>query len=234
MKSLQTVLGGVFLAAAMSFQTCMAQNTETRSLKDFSGVSFSGAYEVTLKNSSETKIEITGSDDVPSSDIITEIKGNMLDVRFKDGHKSRNIRKTPQIVLHYKNLDCIENSGAVNIKNEGVLKSNSLKIDISGAGNMKLNLETEKLKVDMSGAAKLSLEGSAANQDYDLSGACNIHAYDLVGQNVKLDISGAGNAKVHAKKSLEADVSGVGNVRYRGNPSQVKASDGMTSSIKAE
>jgi hypothetical protein len=234
MKKITAIIAGVLLGSVLSCQTSIAQTPETRSVGNFSGVSFSGAYDVTLQNSNETKVIVTGSDDVPNEDIITEVKGNMLHVRFKDNRRYRNINKSPKIVVYYKSIDCIENSGAVNLKNEGTLKCNSLKIDISGAGNMNLNLETEKLKVDMSGAGNLDLKGTATKQEYDMSGAGNVKAFDLVGQNVSLDISGASNAKVHAKSSLDVDISGAGKVRYRGNPSNVRSSDNRASSVKAE
>jgi Putative auto-transporter adhesin, head GIN domain len=234
MKKITAIITAVLLASVLSYQTAIAQTPETRSVGNFSGVSFSGAYEVTLQNSNETKVIVTGSEDVPNEDIVTEVKGNMLHVRFKDNKRHRNIRQSPKIVVYYKNLDCIENSGAVNLKNEGTLKCNSLKIDVSGAGNINLNLETEKLNVDVSGAGNITLQGKATSQNYDMSGTSNIKAFDLVGQNVSMDISGTSNAKVHAKNSLDVDISGTGAVRYRGNPSNVRSSDSRTSSVKAE
>ena len=47
-------------------------------------------------------------------------------------------------------------------------------------------------------------------------------------------MSGAGSAKVHAKKSLEVEINGVGAVKYRGNPAKVKTEAGMLGHVEAE
>ena len=41
---------------------------------------------------------------------------------------------------------------------------------------------------------------------------------------VAIDLSGAANAEVHAKKKLVADVSGAANVAYWGSPDKVSRS----------
>ncbi len=48
------------------------------------------------------------------------------------------------------------------------------------------------------------------------------HCYDLLSENARVDITGAGSAEVYASVKLDAQVSGAGSVNYKGNPTNVK------------
>ena len=78
MKNIKAVIGSILLFIVVGYQVSNAQNPEMRNLQDFSGVDFSGAYEVILQASNETKIEVTGTKDIPNEDIVTEVKNGVL------------------------------------------------------------------------------------------------------------------------------------------------------------
>jgi hypothetical protein len=62
-----------------------------------------------------------------------------------------------------------------------------------------------------------------------LSGAGDIDAGDLIAQDVEVDLSGAGGARVYAKEMLDVSISGMGSVRYRGEPQIRKNISGLGS-----
>jgi hypothetical protein len=65
------------------------------------------------------------------------------------------------------------------------------------------------------------LKGQTRDVDLDLTGAGHAHCYDLLAENTKVDISGAGSADVYASVKLDAQVSGAGSVNYKGNAANV-------------
>jgi len=228
-----------FLFIFFGISNIYAQDKETRNLSNFTSVSFEGTYDVLLKQGSNTQIEIIGSDDKKTTDIITEVTNGKLTVRFKDG-KNNNLKfkikknnTMPQIILTYVELDNIENSGVVNLKAEKKIVAETFKFSASGAGNFEVDFEVSKLIVNMSGAMNFKVSGTATEQKYDLSGAGSIEAYDLIGDKVTIDMSGAGSAQVHAKKYIDAEISGVGSITYKGNPDKVKTENGILGSINA-
>lgn len=235
MKNKKIIIGALLLfLATFTVNIGYAQEKETRNLADFSEVSFEGAYDVLLKESEETKIELEGTKKISPQEISTIVSNGKLRVKLKD-EESRDWKNTKmRIVLYYKKLNSIENSGVVILKTEKVLKTGKLSISISGAGSMDLELDVQKLNIDMSGAMDIALKGIATVQDFQLSGAGSVVAFDLIGEKVNVDMSGAGSAKVHATKSLSAAISGVGSVRYRGNPEKISADSGMLGKIKPE
>jgi hypothetical protein len=231
---------GIVLFALIGIANVYAQDKETRSLGNFSSISFEGAYDILLKEGSNTSIEIVSGDEILAKDIITEIKNDRLYVRLKDNKgknsnwKMNGKNDMPKITLTYQNLESIDNSGMINLKVDNKLKANKFSLSASGAGNFEVDFEVNSLVVDMSGAMNLKFSGVATEQKYELSGAGSIEAYSLIGDKVTIDMSGAGSAKVHAKKSIDAEISGVGSIRYKGNPDKVRAENGILGSIKAE
>ena len=81
----------------------------------------------------------------------------------------------------------------------------------------------------MSGASETSLTGSAEVFKIELSGAGELQAKKLKTNHASIDISGAGSAEIHAKKTLELEVSGAGSVKYKGSPKVKKSVSGAGS-----
>jgi hypothetical protein len=107
-------------------------------------------------------------------------------------------------------------------------------LEISGAGNVRMDLKVQNLQVDMSGAGNIELRGTARVQDVQMSGAGNYNGFELKSEKAKVDMSGVGNVRVYVTKELNASASGVGAVRYKGNPESItKNSSSFLGSIKA-
>ena len=79
-------------------------------------------------------------------------------------------------------------------------------------------MNAQSLKGDFSGASEIDLKGSAGECSMDLSGASELNAFEFVVKNYEIDISGAGDANIHATEMLKASVSGAASIRYEGNP----------------
>ena len=115
-------------------------------------------------------------------------------------------------------IDDIDVSGAIEQNNKGTFKTENLEIDVSGAADINLDVDVENLTMEMSGASETTLSGTAENFEIEISGAGELQAKKLKTKNTSIDISGAGSAVVHAKKTLKVEVSGAGSVKYKGNP----------------
>ncbi|MDR0448824.1 MAG: DUF2807 domain-containing protein, partial [Treponema sp.] len=62
--------------------------------------------------------------------------------------------------------------------------------------------------------------GKASELAFSLSGVGNVDAQNFEVQNVTIEHSGVGNAKIWATISLNGTLSGVGNIFYKGNPTK--------------
>jgi hypothetical protein len=211
-----------------------AQEATVRKIGSFNKLELGGHFDLRLKKGDKAEVTIE-TEDIGPDEIITEIRNNTLVITLKDDRKFRRSDLKKSIVyLTYTELKSIHWEGAGNITTESELVADKFDLDISGAGNVRMDLKVKNLHVDMSGAGNIELRGSTTIQDVQMSGAGNYNGFDLKSEKAKVDMSGVGNIRVYVTKELRASASGVGAVRYKGNPENViKDSSSFLGSIKS-
>ena len=195
----------------------IAQETETRSLSDFSEVSVGEAISVTLipgsKNEAVVKVRNIDLDDVE-----TDVRGGTLKIELS-GNRYRNI--DVEITLTYKSIEGIHVSSAADVVTKGPIKSASLDISVSSAGKAELEIVAEKIDVDVSSSGDLELTGKTTSQRVSVSSAGDYYAYDLNCDEAYVRASSAGSAKINATNKIDAKASSAGSVKYKGEPDKV-------------
>ena len=170
---------------------------EKRAIDKFDEISISGAYNVDIYVGEEPSVEISGEENLLQY-ISTEVEHGELNIY---NERSISPRKRIVIKVYTPGLNSISTSGASNIYAESIY-SERFVMDLSGAGSIKLNGDTQSFEANLSGAGSLE-------------------AKDLIAKYVDINISGASSADVYASEKLDASVSGVGGVNYYGNPKNV-------------
>lgn len=220
------------IVISFSFYSCINTidgdgnvTTEERTINSFSKIDIAGHFEVFINQGSTEKLEIEADNNLINL-IETETKNNTLYIKSKEPIGNAESLK---LYITVKKIEAIDISGAVELNSKGTIDAENLEIDISGAADINLLLKVNSLKMEMSGASETTLKGSAENFDIELSGASDLQAEKLKTKHTSVDISGAGNAKVFAKKTLNIEVSGAGSVQYKGNPKITKDLSGAGS-----
>ncbi len=219
MVALSLMLGLVTLASsACMFMDGVDGNgnvkKETRDVSSFDAIKIAGAFEVYLSQGSSEGLVVEADENL--LDLIqSEVRGGTLVIDTKE-----NIRDSKELNLYitFKDIEKMDISGAVELKSEEKLKFDELRIDGSGASEITLELEANKLECDFSGASEIELSGSAKYCSIDNSGASELDAYDFVVGEYDIEISGAGDAKIHCTDVLKARISGAASIRYQGDP----------------
>lgn len=194
-----------------------AQETETRSLSDFSEVSVGEAISVTLipGNKNEAVVKVRNID---LEDVETDVRGGTLKIELS-GNRYRNI--DVEITLTYKSIDGIHVSSAADVVTKGPIKSASLDISVSSAAKADLEIVTDKIDVDVSSSGELELSGKTTSQRVSVSSAGEYHAYELSCDEAYVRASSAGSARINATKRIDARASSAGSVKYKGEPDKV-------------
>ncbi len=190
---------------------------ETRKVSPFDALDISGAFDIVLRQG-DTEEVVVEADANLLPHIRTEVTGSTLKIDTRRPIRNPEVLR---VYVTFRDLKAIDASGAVDLHSDGKLKLSNLSIDASGASDSKLDLEINRLRLDCSGASKLRFSGTAGTIEMDLSGATDIFAYDLIAETCVIEISGAGNAQVHATKKIRADISGAGSIKYKGSPSDI-------------
>lgn len=192
--------------------------TVQKDISDFSGLEIGGNYKLSLEEGN-----------APSLTIKTD--ENLLDFINVESHNDKlyinnvhTLKSTDGIYIYitYKNLNEISCSGTSFIKNKGSLKTDHLKVDMSGAGAVEMDLEVNNLDVDLSGAGMVKFTGYAENENFDISGAGGLKAFNLKSNNCDISLSGIGGAEVFVTEKLDATISGIGGISYRGQPNIIE------------
>jgi hypothetical protein len=197
-------LGQVLVGSGIPF-------TESRETEPFSGLEISGAIKASVTIGQPQSVEVSGDDNLVPM-IITEVRDGTLVVRMEPWSRIQT-KEDFTVTIVTPELQELSVSGACHVDVEG--------------------LEVGEFTVDISGASHVAASGRCNQLVADLSGASALKCVALEAESVKLDVSGASNAKVTATDRLAAEASGASTVRYAGDPGSVKADTSGASSIKA-
>jgi len=207
--------------------------TQNRSAGPFNSIDVSGSIDVYARQDSSSSIRIETDDNLQQY-VETFRDGDVLRIKTEEGY---NLRPSKQIKVYVAStvFKRFEASGACNIFSEGKINSNSdIDIDLSGSCDVTLELSAPKVTADVSGACSVKLKGDTKEFKIRGSGSTDIKCFDLVADNVDLDISGAGDAEVHANVKLTGDISGAASVNYKGTAQTDIHTSGATSVKKVD
>ena len=195
--------------------------TDARSVSDFKTVEVGGSINVYVSQGTPSAVKLEGDENILKYiEVIQE--GDRLIVRNKQGYNLDPTHET-KIYVTAPVYNKIETSGASDIIGQGkITNPEDLELKVSGAGDIKMELDAPRVKTEVSGSGSVSLKGETKEVEFDLSGVGSAHCYGLLAESARVEISGAGSADVYASVSLDAQVSGVGSVNYKGNPTNVK------------
>ena len=197
--------------------------TESHPLTPFRRIEISGSAVVNLVQDTNGPLVTTLPPNAASQITVKVVKERLI-IKVNDNARwwsdmfGRGPSGTPQITIHFKDLDSIDVAGVVRISAKEIHVP-ELSIDGSGGTTILIDdLRAGKLSVEGSGALKAELAGQVTDQSIEISGAANYQAAKLISDNASVEVSGAGKIVVNARKKLSASLSGAGVVEYIGDP----------------
>jgi hypothetical protein len=190
--------------------------TEERSVNNFKEVEVSGAAKVMVSQNDKASVKLEGDANLLQYIEVFQ-EGDKIYIKDKPGF---NLEPSGDLIVYVSApvFSNISASGACDIIGQSkITNSENLSLHVSGAGDIKMEVDAPRLAAEVSGSGSINLKGQAKDVDLELTGAGHAHCYELMAENTKVDITGAGSAEVYASVKLTADVSGAGNVNYKGN-----------------
>lgn len=182
--------------------------SEKRNVSGFTKIEASGAVTLEIDAQKDFSVEIE-ADDNQLPLIKTEVVGDTL----KISTENRTSSKTKILVkITMPELTSLHISGA--------------------SGAVVSNVKTDSLKLEASGASKMKIDGKANDLESDASGASGIDAEGLTVNDAAVEASGASITTVSAANNLKADASGASTIFYTGEPKNVEPKSSGASSVK--
>ena len=223
-----TITGCIIVINGKSVQGSGNIITQEREVSEFSKVHLKGSGKVFLTPGEKQSLEIKTDDNIMPL-IESDVSGNKLTI----SHGNHHLRPTSfEVYITLENLEGVRISGSGDIIGKGRFVTDTLYAEISGSGDMDLEVETGLLETKISGSGSIHLSGKAEDYTVSISGSGKINAFDVDAKHVSLKVSGSGDCRVSASESLDAKISGSGDVYYRGRP-QINTKISGSGSLKS-
>ena len=192
--------------------------TQTRQVEPFQAISLRGIGIVEFSQGPETSVEIQAEPDALDL-ITTTVTGTTLQIDTRlVSTKFIALKHPPVYRVSAPDLTAIDLNGAGRALTSD-LKTDHLAVSVDGAGDVRLtNLVVQACRVEIAGAGNVSASGTATDLEVAITGTGNFSGGQLSGETGRVNIAGAGRAKVNIARELRVDIGGVGTVSYLGDP----------------
>ena len=212
------------------------ENVEARTITDFSAIEVSGSISLYLSQGNEYGIAISAGEQKNNSRIKTEVKNGVLKISVDGGlwNGMGWANRKLKAYVSFKTLNELTVSGASFVTSNGPITADALKIEVSGASEIKASINVKQLDLDISGASVAKLSGSADNASIDASGATKVSSYEMSINSCNAAASGASSIRITANKELNASASGGANIYYKGAASVVNINSSRGADVKKQ
>lgn len=233
MKKILIIASALLLHFTVRAQEILVDaNITPRSLQgQFDNVKVSGNIKLILSQGDAVSIAVSAAQEKYIADITTVVENNTLRIYWSgDNNWAKNRQLT--VYLGFKQISAIAASGASSIIAVGSIKQDALKIDLSGASNMKASFDLQSLTISLSGASEAKLDGKVQKLNINSSGASDVNAYGLEAVSCSASASGASDLKVKVTQELDAVASGASHIYYTGDAEKVNIKNSGVSKIE--
>ncbi|MCB2208207.1 MAG: DUF2807 domain-containing protein [Bacteroidetes bacterium] len=210
MKSIITILTGIFVVISLNMQ---AQISQERQVGDFTGIHQSTSADVFITSGNANTVKVKADEHVIDK-LTTKVENGILLIGTEGNF--RNVRVL-EVYITMKRLDYIKNSGSGDISCRGNMPGNDVKISINGSGDMEADLEANNLEISISGSGDVELSGVRGDFSLSVSGSGDVDAGALQLEDCKVSVQGSGDVQLKgAATSLVIKQNGSGDVNAYG------------------
>lgn len=166
-----------------------------RQSDSFDSVKLVGSIDVVIEVGEARSIVIDGDDNLIEH-VITEVRGDQLEVRLENGSYTIN---TPLVVtVSMPELEAAELVGSGDLRISG-LDAGALSLSVVGSGDVSATGKVDRLKAHVTGSGDMQLR-------------------ELQATSVDAEVTGSGDLSLSVEENLKASVQGSGDIDYWGEP----------------
>lgn len=223
-KSLLIALFGLMVAFqgnAQVFKKVVGNdNYVTREFKvnDFSKISISNPFNIIYKVNPDSAgyIRIYAEENIQDIISMKSEKGQLA-IRM-NGYRNPEFGVV-LIHMYSSSLAEVRNEGSATFEVQSMIDEPEIKFSVIGNGQIKAEqTHSGVLNLNVSGGGDILVGGSAGMGDYSIQGSGEIRAAEVKAEEVNAVITGTGNIRCHADKTLKTFLTGTGKVAYLGTP----------------
>ena len=187
---------------------------EERSVSGFDEIAVSTGIEVVLNQDSFEKVVVEADENIQKI-LKTEVNGGKLKIYLEEGV---NYAKKMKVYVTLKQLKSLEASAGSEVKTDGKINAENLKIHSSSGSEVKMEVNCTILSLDSSSGSELTVSGTTQVLKAESSSGSELHASKLIAEKGEASSSSGSELEVNATKEIKAHASSGANVTVYGNP----------------
>lgn len=201
--------------------------TEVRTLDIFDRIEVKGATNVVLRQEATQSVSVEADDNIVPI-IRTEVRNGELLI-----DNTQNYRSSHPVTVYVSipAISALRMRGSSDVLGATVWEGDALTVEVSGSGDVDLELYYDELATRITGSSDITLAGEVIEQTVSVTGSGNYRARALSSDECLIDVTGSGDGIVSVDRLLDVKVTGSGDVVYYGNPevrSSVSGSGDLT------
>jgi len=216
LKIKSTLLTVLILAVVAISLGCLGggeSKTENFDFTGFTRLNIGSAFKLEVSRGSSFSISITADKDHFDNIEVTK-EGDTL----KIGITTWVSFQTLEAKVTMPDLYGLTLSGASQGNAKGFDSSHGFSLNISGASQLKGDIDAGDVDFMITGASMVELSGSAKDAAINASGSSNVKLSDFEVNNADIILSGASKGSIKMDGQLNADLSGASRLTYLGKP----------------
>ena len=198
----------------------------------FTGISVGGSIDLYLSPDDHEVVVVSAAETQWRDRILTRVEGGQLKISFDNkGFGRWPTGMKLKAYVSFRTLERLSASGSSDVYVNGIIKSEKLNINLSGASDFKGAVDVAELSLDQSGSSDSQISGRATRLKVELSGASDLKGYELSTDYCDINASGASDSQITVNKELSVHASGASDVNYKGEAVTREAHTSGASSV---
>ena len=193
-------------------------NAQQRSVGSFTAIQVSGGIDVYVTQGKESAVAVSAANADMRENILTEVSGNTLHISFKGNWSSGWKDPKAKAYISIATLQMLDASGASDVNIVGTVKGDDVLVKLSGASDMKGDIQYNNARFVLTGASDSKLTGKVGRIKIQASGASDCKCYDLIADIAEINASGASDVQINVQQEISVEASGASSVNYKGSP----------------
>jgi hypothetical protein len=194
-----------------------AQETITRSLPSFHGLSVTGKMRVELYKSDTSRLELSVSN-APAENLISEVNDSILSIRLKNDTNKSAIFK---VLVYYSSLTEITVASNTLLLSPETITAENISVTARSGAKMELDLDIKNIEADVKQGGILVFTGKTNRQKISVNTGATYSAYKLLAEDTYVTANAGSKAKVCAARIIDATSNTKSYVGYIGVPVSV-------------
>jgi len=193
-----------------------SQESITKNIGEFSELKIFDKLVVTIKKSTENKVEIFGN---RKEEVDVVMKGNQLKIKMSLDNTWE--KEKTEVIVYYKSLSKVDVNEGAKVTISETLSAETLDLRAQEGAVIKGTISTDNLSTRVVTGGKLVLNGTAKRQDVTIKAGGQYMSKDLKTEYTTVRISAGGRGNIYATKYVNANTAAGGTIRIYGKPSKI-------------